>query len=162
MQIAWLIGLECLECLVLRPGRCRLQIAQIAHAMPPQAAVETRARDLRVQDLPHHRQQVIDRHQQCPAQDNRPVLRDDRSPGSIASRSNPAPGSAWFATGVACGCGHARCPGAAICRRFARSCRTVPPGSTRARHSPGSQPAPWAWSSPSPLSSDQWRTMARL
>ena len=49
VQIAGLIGLERL---VLRSGAFRLQIAQIANPMPPQAAVQPRARDLRVEKLP--------------------------------------------------------------------------------------------------------------
>ena len=48
MQIA---GRVSFERLVLRSGRFRLQIAQIADAMPPQTAVQARARDLRVQEL---------------------------------------------------------------------------------------------------------------
>ena len=56
---------------MLRSGVFRLQVTQIAHPMPPQAAVEARARDIRVQELPHHREQVVDRHQQRLAQDNR-------------------------------------------------------------------------------------------
>ena len=38
MQVAWFVGLECL---VLRPGVFRLQIAQITNPVPTQAAVET-------------------------------------------------------------------------------------------------------------------------
>jgi len=68
MQITGLVGFERL---VLRSGRLRLQITQIAHAMPTQTAVEAGARNLRVQKLPHHRQQIVDRHQQGLAQDHR-------------------------------------------------------------------------------------------
>ena len=39
--------------------------------MPPQAAVETRARDIRGEELPHHRRKIVDRHQQRLAQDDR-------------------------------------------------------------------------------------------
>ena len=52
-------------------GVFRLQVAQIAHLMPPQAAVETRARDIRGEELPHHRRKIVDRHQQRLAQDDR-------------------------------------------------------------------------------------------
>ena len=67
MQIA---GLVSLERLVPGPGGPSLQIAQIADAMPPQATVEAGARDLRVQELPDHSQQVVERHQERLAQDN--------------------------------------------------------------------------------------------
>ena len=59
----------------------RLQIAQIAHPMPPQTPVKPGARDLRVEKLPHHRQQVIDRHQQRLAQDDRYCLLRRRQRG---------------------------------------------------------------------------------
>ena len=55
-----------------------------------------------------------------------------------------APGSRSFAAGAVCGCGHERCRGASICRRFARLCRTAPPKLTRAPRWPGSPPAPSA------------------
>lgn len=61
-------GLASLESAVFRPGRLGLQVAQIAHTMPAKAAVEPRARDIRVQELPHHGQQVIERDQQGLAQ----------------------------------------------------------------------------------------------
>ena len=51
---------------MLRTGIFRLQVVQITHAMTAQAAVEARARDLRVQELPDHRQQVIERHEERP------------------------------------------------------------------------------------------------
>ncbi len=68
MQVAGFIGLERL---VLRPGRLRLQIAQVAHPMAAQTTVEARARDIRIEKLPDHRQQVVDRHQQGFAQHHR-------------------------------------------------------------------------------------------
>ena len=68
MQIA---GRVSLERLVLGPGRLRLQIAQIAHPMPPQTPVEAGARDLRVEKLPDHRQQVVERDQERLAQNDR-------------------------------------------------------------------------------------------
>ena len=68
MQITGLVGLERL---VLGRKRFRLQVAQIAHAMAAQTAVEAGARGLRVQELPHHREQVVERHQQRPAQGHR-------------------------------------------------------------------------------------------
>jgi len=61
MQIARLAGLEGL---VFRPEGLRLPITQIARPMPSQAAIKARARNLRVQELPDHRQQVVDQHQQ--------------------------------------------------------------------------------------------------
>lgn len=50
---------------------CRLQIAQIAHSMAAQVAVEARSRDLRVQELPHlrHRRRLLvkmDQHGRTP------------------------------------------------------------------------------------------------
>jgi len=68
MQVAWLIGLECL---VLGPGVASLQIAQIADPVPPKAAVKARSGDVRIQELPDHRQQIVDRHQQGLAQNHR-------------------------------------------------------------------------------------------
>ena len=68
MQVARLVGLERL---VLWPGGFRLQIAQIAHPVPPQAAVEARARNLGVQELADHGERVVDRHQQRLAQNDR-------------------------------------------------------------------------------------------
>jgi hypothetical protein len=53
---------------VLRARLPGLQVAQIADAMPAQTAVEPRARDIRIQELAHHRQQVVERHQQRLAQ----------------------------------------------------------------------------------------------
>jgi hypothetical protein len=58
MQVARLVGLEGPVC---RPWQSRLQGAQVAHAMPAQAAVQPGTRNMRVQELPHHRQQVIQR-----------------------------------------------------------------------------------------------------
>ena len=68
MKVAGLIGLECL---VLGSGVASLQVTQIAHPMPPQAAVEARARHMLVKELADHGQQVVDGHQQRLAQDNR-------------------------------------------------------------------------------------------
>ncbi len=48
---------------VLWPGRCCFQGAQGPHAMPTQAAVKARAGGIRVQELAHHRQQIIQRDQ---------------------------------------------------------------------------------------------------
>jgi hypothetical protein len=53
---------------VLRARRLGLQVAQVADAMPAQTPVETRARDIRIQELAHHRQQVVKRDQQRLAQ----------------------------------------------------------------------------------------------
>ena len=61
MQIARLI---CLEGSVCRLGFFRLQVAQVAHTMAAQAAIKTGARYMWVQELTHHREQVIQRQQQ--------------------------------------------------------------------------------------------------
>ena len=65
VDIAWLMRLEAA---LLGPRRLDLQVTQVADAMSAKAAVEPRARDVRVQEFPHHRQQVIERHQQRAAQ----------------------------------------------------------------------------------------------
>jgi hypothetical protein len=74
-------GLAGLERLVLGPGRFRLQIAQIAHPVATQTPVETGARDIRVQELPNHRQQVIQRNQKRGAQCHRDRLLRKRQRG---------------------------------------------------------------------------------
>jgi hypothetical protein len=61
-------GLIGLEGAVLRPRCLGLEIAQVADAMPTQAAVEARARSVWIQELAHHRQKIVQRHQQRPAQ----------------------------------------------------------------------------------------------
>ena len=68
MQVAGLVGLERL---VLRSGASRQQVAQIAHLMPPQTPVQPRARNLRVEELPDHRQKIVDGNQQRLAQNDR-------------------------------------------------------------------------------------------
>ena len=78
MQVSGLVGLEAAA---LRPPRLDLKIAQVAHAMPTQAAVQTGARDMRVQELPHHGQEVIERHQQGLAQRHRHGLLSRRQGG---------------------------------------------------------------------------------
>jgi len=57
-QLAGLIGLAGR---VRRSPRRGLQRAEVAHAMPPQATVELGARQVRIEDLPHHREQVVER-----------------------------------------------------------------------------------------------------
>ena len=71
MQVAGRVGLERL---VLWSGVFRQQVAQITHLMPPQTPVQPRARNLRVQELPEHRQEIVERHQQCFAQNHRHCL----------------------------------------------------------------------------------------
>ena len=61
-------GLVSLEAAVLGPRRLGLQVTQVADAVSAKAAVEPRARHVRVQEFPHHRQQVIERHKKRPAQ----------------------------------------------------------------------------------------------
>ena len=78
MQVARLVGLERL---VLRSGVASLQVTQIAHPMPPQAAVEARARHIRVQEFADNGEQVVDGHQQRLAQNGRHRLLRRRQRG---------------------------------------------------------------------------------
>lgn len=71
VQVAWLIGLEAT---VGRLGLLRLQRLQIAHTMAAQAAVEARPRDLWIEKLAHHREQVVEWQQKRPAQRHRDGL----------------------------------------------------------------------------------------
>jgi len=71
MHEAWLAGLERLVRLGAHPGP---QGIEIAHPMAAQAAIETRARDGRVEKLTANRQQVVQRQQQRPAQLHRHEL----------------------------------------------------------------------------------------
>lgn len=118
-------GLAALQRLVFRSGQLRLQVPQIAHPMPTQTPIQPRERHLRVRELPHLRQQVVNRHQQPSGQPLPP----------------PASGSAWFAAGAVCGCDQARCRGASTCGPSARSCQSVLQGPTQAHRCPGSPPA---------------------
>ena len=68
MQVAGLVGLEGA---VRRLRLFRLQRPQVAQAMAPQAAVEAGPRDLRVEELAHHGQQVVERQQKRLAQRHR-------------------------------------------------------------------------------------------
>ena len=53
----------------------RAQVRQPGDAIAPQAAIQRRAREVGVDELMHHRQQVIERQQQCAAQlDNESAL----------------------------------------------------------------------------------------
>jgi len=63
-------GPQCLRLQVLQPGYAfAIGLEHMAtNGSPAQAAVETRARDVRVQELAHHREQVVERQQQRPAQ----------------------------------------------------------------------------------------------
>ena len=122
-----------LETAVLWAGLCGLQIAQVAHAMASQTTIQPRARGMRIQKLPNHGKQIIQRHEQCLAQRNRDGLLC-RGQGGLQP--------------VSCGgCGRERCRDGATCRSFVRSCRTAPPKPTQARRSPGLRPAPSVWSS---------------
>ena len=47
-----------------RPRRLHLQIAQIADPMPAQTPVQPRTRDILVEELADHGEQVVERHQQ--------------------------------------------------------------------------------------------------
>jgi hypothetical protein len=57
MDVSGLIGLEGAA---LQRRLLGFEIAQIAHTMTAQAAVQPRAQGIRVQKLAHHRQQVIE------------------------------------------------------------------------------------------------------
>ena len=71
VQVAGFVGLEA----AMRGlGFLRLQRLQVAHPMPAQAAVEPRARDMRIEELAHHGQQVVERQKKRPAQRNRDGL----------------------------------------------------------------------------------------
>ena len=56
--------LICLEGAVFRSGCPVLEVAQVSHALPPQAAVQPGARGVRVQEFPDRRQQVVERDRQ--------------------------------------------------------------------------------------------------
>ena len=71
VQVAGLMGLEGLVGGLRGLG---LEVAQVAHPVAAQAAVEPRARDVGVQELAHHREQVVQRQQQRPAQNHRNCL----------------------------------------------------------------------------------------
>ena len=68
MQVA---GRKGRERLMLGPGRCRQQIAQIADTVAAQTAVKAKARHLRVDKPPDHGEQVVELHQQRLAQNHR-------------------------------------------------------------------------------------------
>ena len=59
---------------VLGLGSLRLQRPQVAHPVAAQAAIQPRARDLRVDELAHDRQQIVQRQQQSLAQFHRDDL----------------------------------------------------------------------------------------
>ena len=98
-------------------------------SQPSQAAVEARARHLRVEEFPHHGQEVVERHQQRPAQRH-----SDGLLGWRQRRLHPVrPVAAIMHTGEMLPLEHGS----------ARSSRTAPPAPTQAPCSPGSPPAPW-------------------
>jgi hypothetical protein len=61
-------GLISLETAVFGAGGLGLEVAQVAHAVPAQTAIQSGTRDIRVKELSNHRQQVIQRYEQCLAQ----------------------------------------------------------------------------------------------
>ena len=65
MDIPWLVSLEGA---VLGLGSLALQLTQVAHPVPTQATIQPRARYIRVQKLPHHRQKIVQGKQQRLAQ----------------------------------------------------------------------------------------------
>ena len=78
VDVSGLIGLEAA---VFRPGFPGLKVAQVSHTMTAQTAVQPRARSVRVQELPDHRQQIVERHQQRLAQRHRDGLLGGRQRG---------------------------------------------------------------------------------
>ena len=67
-------GLVDVEGAVRGLGFLRLQRPQVARPVATQAAVESRARDMRVEELAHHREQVVERQEQGLAEGNRDAL----------------------------------------------------------------------------------------
>ena len=98
--------------------------------MPAKAAVKPRARDVRVQELTHHGQKVIERYQQCLAQRHSHDLLRRRQCGLKPMRCVAA---------ILDGC-----RACAICRSSGASPRSARPAPSRPRRLPGSPPAPWA------------------
>lgn len=64
-------GIANLEASALRRRRLGPQLVQVADATPTQTTVQHRARDMRVPELPHHSQEVIERDQKRLAQRHR-------------------------------------------------------------------------------------------
>ena len=106
--------------------------SQAARAMPPQAAIEPRARDVGVEELAHHREQVVQRQQQRLGQCHC-LLR--RREGGLKPVRRVAPGLG-------------RCRACAISRPSARRCRSARQSSRPAPYSPGSPPGSSVSSSP--------------
>jgi len=61
MDVSRIVSIEGAVLRLLFLGR---EIAQVSYAMPPQAAVQPGTRGVRVQKLPHHGQQIVERDQQ--------------------------------------------------------------------------------------------------
>ena len=68
MNLAGLVGFEAT---VFWPSFLGLQVAQIPHTMATQAAVQPRARDIRVYKLMHDSQKIVERDKQSSTQRNR-------------------------------------------------------------------------------------------
>lgn len=77
-------------------------------------------------------------------------------PGRAENARPLVPASTWSVTSSGCGCDRRPRLGAATCKRFAPSCRTVLPDATSARRWPESPPAPSAWSSPACEDESAW------
>jgi hypothetical protein len=103
---------------------------------------------LRVQEFPHHGQQVVNGHQQRLPQVNRHRLLRPRR-GRLQAVE-------------ACGCYHERCRFASICRRSARAPRTASPRLTQVPRSPGSPAALSACSSAGCEDGQQARTPLQM
>ena len=71
VQVAGFVGLEAA---VRGLGLLRLQRLQVAHPVAPQAAVEARAGNMRIEELAHHGEQVIERQEKRLAQRHRDGL----------------------------------------------------------------------------------------
>ena len=69
-----LAGLVGFEATVFWSRVLGLQIAQVPHSMAAQTAIQPRARGIRVQELPHHGKQIIERDQKRLAQGDRDNL----------------------------------------------------------------------------------------
>lgn len=71
VDVSRLIGFETT---VLRAGFPSLQIAQVSNAMPLQTSIQPRVGYIRVQELSHHGQQIIQRYKQLLTQRHRDGL----------------------------------------------------------------------------------------
>ena len=135
-----------------RPGTgLGKQRFEIAHTMPPQAAIRTRPRDIRVQERPRHRQKSVERQQKKTAQRDNHRLLGDRQPstGKRSTGSFPVPSRSADCAGWPNG--PERCHAASTCAPSPRSPRSAAPELRRVHRSPtaaagcpGSSSRSWA------------------